>query len=153
MTAPVALAWARGHIGVAEDPPGSDNGPQINAWQERYDVAGLAWCGAFAGHALLAAGIDVPRGIVWVPTIEEWARTGTHGFSWHTWEDRAPGDLVVFGFGEDGRANHVGLLDEDRIHTIEGNTPADERGGTECVARRRRDPSQVRGCARPPWPG
>ena len=149
--ADAALAWAHAQVGIREDPPGSDRGPEIEAWQARYDVAGLAWCGAFVGVALLHGGVDVPRGIVWVPTIEEWARTGELGFSWHSWAARAPGDLVVFGFGAGGAPDHVGLLDHDREHTLEGNTTTGEPDGVEQVARRLRRGTGVRGCARPPW--
>lgn len=152
----VALAWARSKIGVREEPPGSGRGVEIDEWQRACGLVGYPWCGAFVAAALRAAGLDAPREIVWTPTLLEWARTGQHGFSLSAWENREPGDLVLFSFNAREReVNHVGLLDLDRRHTIEGNTTADgsdseAAGGV--VARRDRRGTGVVGCARPPWP-
>jgi hypothetical protein len=151
-----ALAWASSKIGVREEPPGSHRGPEIDEWQRACGLLGHTWCGAFAAAALRAGGIEPPRQIVWTPTLLEWARSGDHGFSLWTWSDRAPGDLVLFSFGNtEWEVNHVGMLDFDRTHTIEGDTTADGRvhqpaGGV--VARRRRRATDVVGCARPAWP-
>ena len=142
----IALEWARSQIGVQDDPPGSARGPEIDGWQRACGLLGFPWCGAFVAAALRAAGLDVPREIVWTPTLLAWGRAGAHGFTFHRWEERAPGDRVLFSFG---------LLDLDSRHTIEGNTTSDglgdeTRGGV--VARRDRQGVGVVGCARPSWP-
>ena len=151
-----ALAWARSKVGVREDPPGSHRGAEIDEWQQACGLIGYPWCGAFVAAALRAAGLVVPREIVWTPTLLEWARTGQHGFSWRAWEDRASGDLVLFSFAKsEWEANHVGLLDLDRRHTIEGNTTSngsDDEAAGGVVARRDRNGRGVVGCARPAWP-
>ena len=104
-------------------------------------------CGKRAWH--------VPRKIVWTPTLLEWARAEEHGFTLHSVEERAPGDLVLFSFGNHEReVNHVGLLDLDSRHTIEGNTTVDGCGDETMggvVARRDRQGVGVIGCARPSW--
>jgi hypothetical protein len=150
-----ALDWARAMVGVREDSPGSNRGPEIDEWQRACGLVGQAWCGAFAAAALRVGGVDVPREIVWTPFILEWARDQSNGFSLHDWAEREPGDLVLFAFEAGGdEVQHVGLLDLDRRHTIEGNTSSGPggsqvRGGT--VARRDRCGAGVVGCARPPW--
>jgi hypothetical protein len=153
---PVALDWARSKVGVREEPPGSGRGPEIDEWQQACGLLGYPWCGAFVAAALRAAGLSVPWEIVWIPTLLAWARAGVHGFSFHAWDDRAAGDLVLFKFGATEReVDHVGLLDVDLAHTIEGNTSIDGDGTQHCggvVARRARGGSTVVGCARPTWP-
>lgn len=152
----VALEWARSQIGIREDPPGSARGLEIDAWQRACGVVGYPWCGAFVAAALREAGLDVPREIVWTPTLIEWARAEEHGFTFHSWQERAPGDLVLFSFGDHEReVNHVGLLDLDSRHTIEGNTTVDGSGDETMggvVARRDRQGVGAVGCARPSWP-
>ena len=134
----VALEWARSQIGIREDPPGSARGLEIDAWQRACGVVGYPWCGAFVAAALREAGLDVPREIVWTPTLIEWARAEEHGFTFHSWQERAPGDLVLFSFGDHEReVNHVGLLDLDSRHTIEGNTTVDGSGDADHGGRRR----------------
>lgn len=150
-----ALSWAQSKIGIREDPPGSRCGPEIDEWQRAYGLIGHPWCGAFVGAALRAGGLKPPPEVVWTPALLEWARNGHHGFSFWHWSQRAAGDLVLFSFAESERVDHVGLLDRDRIHTIEGNTTAEgstaqTAGGV--VARRARRAADVVGCARPPWP-
>jgi hypothetical protein len=151
-----ALAWARSHVGVTEQPPGSNRGPEIDRWQQACGLIGHPWCGAFVAAALAAGEVDVPPQIVWTPFIIEWARAGEHGFSLHPWSEREPGDLVLFRFGaREYEVDHVGLLDLDQRHTIEGNTSpgvAGAQAGGGTVARRDRGGAGVVGCARPPWP-
>lgn len=151
-----ALTWARSMLGVCEQPPGSRRGPEIDDWQRACGLIGHSWCGAFAAAALRVGGIEPPGEIVWVPALLEWARQGRYGFSLWAWSQREAGDLVLLSFDEtEWEVNHVGLLDVDRRHTIEGNTTADGLGHEATggvVARRIRRPSEVVGCARPSWP-
>ena len=150
----IALAWARSKIGVQEDPAGSARGPEIDEWQLACGLIAQPWCGAFVAAALREAGLTVPDAIVWVPNVLAWARAGDHGFTLHEWPARSAGDLVVFNFTGERDADHIGLLDGDLEHTIEGNTTVDGTGGETTggvVARRRRSVMAVVGCARPPW--
>ena len=116
---------------------------------------GQPWCGAFVGYALRhRAGIPVPAGIVYTPNIANYARARTGGFSGlHSWGDRKPGDLVLFKFPgvSHDPVDHVGILDADGRHTIEGNTStgAGSQNNGGVVARRDRNGDAVVGCARP----
>ncbi len=140
---------------MCESPPGSGRGPEIDEWQKACCVLGYPWCGAFVAAALRVAGLSVPWQIVWTPLLLEWARKGEHGFRFHHWAERAAGDLVLFKFGGSEReVDHVGLLDIDLRHTIEGNTSADgtgAQGSGGVVARRDRAGTGAVGCARPRW--
>jgi hypothetical protein len=152
----VALAWARSKIAVREEPPGSNRGPEIDEWQRACGLLGYPWCGAFVAAALRAGGLVLPPEVVWTPALLEWARSDRHGLSLWAWSERAPGDLVLFSFGKsEWEVDHVGLLDFDRTHTIEGNTTAEgsaDQAAGGVVARRARRANDVVGCARPPWP-
>jgi hypothetical protein len=151
-----ALAWARSKLGVREEPLGSKRGREIDEWQRACGLLGYPWCGAFVAAALRAGGLEPPREIVWTPTLLEWARAGRHGFTLRPWSERVPGDLVLFSFEKtEWEVNHVGLLDLDRTHTIEGNTTPEGSTGHAAggvVVRRARSAADVVGCARPPWP-
>lgn len=149
------LRWCRQQVGVHESPAGSNRGPLVSRWERDFGMDGQPWCGAFVGFALRhVAGIPVPNGIVYTPNIANYARAGTGGFaSLDKWADRKPGDLVLFKFPGVSRdpVDHVGILDSDREHTIEGNTSTGDgsqnNGGI--VARRNRGGANVVGCARP----
>lgn len=151
------LSWERQHVGLTESPPNSNRGREISEWQR--DVAGIdgqPWCGAFQGYALRhVAGIEVAPGIVYTPNIINYAKSGTGGFvSWHPWSKRKPGDLVLFKWPGVSSApcDHVGMLDDDRVHTIEGNTSSGDSGSQNNgggVYRRDRGSQFVVGCARP----
>ncbi|MEZ5102075.1 MAG: hypothetical protein R3C15_20185 [Thermoleophilia bacterium] len=150
-----ALDWAQARVGVREQPPGSRRGPEIDEWQLACGLVGHAWCGAFAAAALRAGGLEPPAAIVWTPHLLDWARAGERGFSLATWAERAAGDLVLFRFGDEREVDHVGLLDLDLRHTIEGNTTVDGRGHEAAggvVARRDRGGDRVVALARPAWP-
>jgi hypothetical protein len=151
------LAWERARVGIVEHPANSNRGPQISQWQR--DVAGIdgqPWCGAFQGYALKhVAGIPIPGGVVYTPNIISYAKTATGGFaSWHPWGGRKPGDLILFKWPgvSNAACDHVGILDSDGQHTIEGNTSSDDGGSQNNgggVYRRERGPRFVVGCARP----
>jgi hypothetical protein len=48
------------HVGLEEAPPGSNRGPDIDAWLLRCGVpVGLAWCAAFASHCVSFGGTNV----------------------------------------------------------------------------------------------
>ena len=151
-----ALAEARRHLGLKEDPPGS-NRTMFGAW---FGADGVPWCAIFLSYCfdvgagiVLCAGDDGPgcnaRGCAYVPTIRAWLRaTGQ-------WRDRdaaaAAGDIVVFDW-DGGEPDHVGIVErplpDGRLATIEGNTGiGDDTNGGE-VMRRLRQRRPVAGFGR-----
>lgn len=149
-----ALSWARAQIGTKEQPPGSNRGPLIDQWQRLCQVFAAPWCGCFVNRALMAAGFPAQPWLRFCPWIEQKAKAGEGGWSWHS-EPRA-GDLILYGARE---AQHVGIVDDPSKHsTVEGNTSSGNAGSQDnggMVAARMRDWSSpgfpVRGFARPPW--
>ena len=121
-TAQDVLRIARSQLGVAEDPPGS-NQVLYASWS---GIPGLAWCGAFVCWVLDQAGaLDIPR-FVWTPS-------GAQAYEDRGRWDHEPsiGDVVFFTWPGSPRISHVGFVeairDDGAVVTIEGNT--DEAGG------------------------
>ena len=88
------------------------------------------YCGIGAAWAIYKAGVDV-RGVVWmpyVPYIESWARKNG---AWKT-SGQKDGDLVIFDWGGDGLADHVGISWRDEkakgYRSIEFNTSPSSAG-------------------------
>lgn len=121
-TAQDVLDVARSQLGVAENPPGS-NQVMYATWA---GIPGRAWCGAFVCWVLdQAHALDVPI-FVWTPA-------GAQAYRDRGRWDHEPsiGDVVFFQWPGVPRICHVGLVeavrDDGGVVTIEGNT--DERGG------------------------
>jgi hypothetical protein len=132
-----ALAEALRHVGVTEQPPGS-NRTMFGRW---FGADGVPWCSIFlsycfdvgAGTVLCrgwhGAGVG-PRGVAYVPTLAAWLRaTGREVAT------PEPGDIVVFDW-DGGDPDHTGLIvrapaGRTTVDTVEGNTHGR-------VARRRR---------------
>ncbi len=139
-----AVANARGYVGVAEQPPGSNRSATIDKWQRRFGFRGVAWCGIFCGNMLMDAGVRGVTGrIAAVALIEDDAKAGRGPFvRWTTNErDAESGDLAVIGsYGQ-----HVELVEsvnaDGSLNTIGGNVG-------QAVRRMRRSPGQVRGIAK-----
>jgi hypothetical protein len=159
----VALKYARDHIGVTEDPPGSNRGPQIDVWERACRVLGAPWCGCFVNACLHEAGFPNTSWLRFCPSIEGNARGGGFGWTWHQSGDARPGDLALYGTSI---ASHVGIVEETAdgvdTSTIEGNTstgPGGSQSNGGIVARRHRHTDgslngfPIRGYARPPWDG
>jgi hypothetical protein len=114
-----ALAAAEGEVGVAEQPPGSNDSPRIAGY--RAAVAGSPgpgpWCAYFASWAARQAGAplgDYGQGFGRVDDVWAWAqKTG------RTTTAPQPGDLVVWD-------EHVGIVEsvkpDGSITTVEGNS-------------------------------
>lgn len=150
------LDACRSHVGTTESPSGSNRGPLVSKWQREFGIDGAPWCGAFVGYYLAnVAGLPIPNGIVYTPNIYTYGKTRTGGFdSVHSYEGRKPGDLILFKWPGESRdfCDHVGILDEDRVHTIEGNTSSDNGGSQNNgggVYRRDRGDQFVVGVVRP----
>lgn len=146
------LARARGQLGVAESPPGS-NRVLYSDW---YGLRG-PWCAMFVSWVFFHEGLPLPatapRGFAYTPSGAAWFKREGR---WHTSRPQ-PGDLVFFDFPGDGvnRISHVGIVEQvmadGSIHALEGNT--DERGGrTGGKVMRRARRVGIVGYGRPPWP-
>jgi hypothetical protein len=155
-----AVAFARSMVGISEDPPGSNTGPKIDAWQKACGVHAAPWCGCFVNACLVAGGFPDQEWLRYCPWIEGRARAGEGGWLWTPTAQR--GDLALYGTGI---AGHVGLVTDlgaswrDR-ETVEGNTSngpggSQSNGGIVAIRHREQDGSlqgfPVRGYARPPW--
>lgn len=152
------LDWCRQQVGTTESPANSNRGPKVSTWERDFHMDGQPWCGAFVGYALRhVGGITVPDGTVYTPNIVSYAKTRQGGFaSWESWTNRKPGDLILFKWPGVSRAvcDHVGILDTDGAHTIEGNTSSGNAGSQNNgggVYRRDRGGVAVVGCARLRW--
>lgn len=149
-----AIAWGRSHIGVHEEPAGSNRGSLIDRWQARFGFRAAPWCGLYLGNELLAGGVKgVTSRIASVGAIQQDAEAHrgpffgyTAGFAAHA----QIGDAVVlFGFGI-----HVELIVEvlpDGYRTVGGNTSATAGSGNQsdggCVAEHIRSAGEVHGVA------
>lgn len=125
-----ALEFALSNIGVCEDPPGSNRGPEIDAWCTEFgSPLGSYWCAIAVGKARKAGGLWIPSRDV--GSCDEWVyqaqRAGLESATPH------PGSVVVYTNGKridggryagQGDAVHVGLVLRVApvVMAIEGNT-------------------------------
>jgi hypothetical protein len=117
-----ALAIAQGEIGVAEEPPGSNDSPRIAEYRTATAgaYAGAPWCAYFVSWAAAQAGApigDNGSGEGAVEGIAAWA--GRTGRLLPASAEPQPGDLILFG------GAHVGIVEsvnpDGSLTTIEGN--------------------------------
>lgn len=153
-----AVRFARSHLGTVEKPFGRDRGPLIDRWIR---ATGLnppqPWCGCFVNACLGAAGFAPQPFLALCQAIENRAKANQAGWRWS--HDPRPGDLVLFTIN--GRANHVGIVEEVRggtVVAIEGNGRREGDTGHQGMGYgvfRRRRPMRggtpIRGFARPPY--
>jgi hypothetical protein len=111
----------RPEVGVAEQPPGSNDSPRIAQYRQATAGSGVGpWCAYFVSWAARQAGVplgDQGQGFGRVDDVFAWAqRTGKALPAGST---PAPGDLIVWD-------EHIGVVDsvdpDGTIHTIEGNS-------------------------------
>jgi cell wall-associated NlpC family hydrolase len=134
-----ALSAAQSQLGFVEQPPGSNDGPQIAEYRSAVSgaYAGAPWCAYFVSWAAAQAGApigDAGKGEGSVAGITAWAqRTGRL-----TSQPQA-GDLILFG------THHVGIVEsvnaDGTLTTIEGNS-------SDGVHRRVHDPGDASGFVR-----
>jgi len=160
-----ALAFAAEHVGVKEQPPGSNDGPKIRKWCELTGYADpVPWCGCFVNACIVAGGLPSGKGwIGYTPSIVQRAKQGTAGWSWHKPSDGKPGDLALYDDGPGGDvAVHVEIvrkkLSDTRYSTYGGNTSGGSSGSQAnggMVARHDNRMTtggfHIIGFARPPW--
>jgi hypothetical protein len=119
-----ALAAAQGQVGVAEQPPGSNDGPQIAQYRTATAGSGVGpWCAYFVSWASAQAGVplgEAGQGFGSVSALYAWAQRTGRATPAGPGVRPNPGDLIVWG----GR--HVGIVEsvdpDGSIHTIEGNS-------------------------------
>jgi len=153
----LALAEAIKHIGVTEDPPGSDR----TMFGEWFGVNGVAWCNIFVSYCFrVAANYTIadgfagkadgvyPKGCAYVPTTEAWLRTTG------MWLGRVPplgGDIAIYNWNG-GEPDHIGIVEsylgEGKFRAIEGNTIVTNNSNGGEVQRAIRYLSQVDGFGR-----
>jgi hypothetical protein len=136
------VAAAENQVGQAEQPPGSNDGPQIALYRSAVAGAqpGEPWCAYFASWAAAQAGAplgDAGQGLGSVAEITSWAqRTGRY---LPAGSPPQPGDLILFG------TEHVGLVEsvnpDGSLTTIEGNS-------SDAVSRVHRMPGEATGYVR-----
>jgi cell wall-associated NlpC family hydrolase len=136
------ISAAESQVGQAEQPPGSNDGPQIAVYRSAVAGAqpGEPWCAYFTSWAAAQAGAplgDAGAGIGSVAEITSWAqRTGRYV---PAGSQPQPGDLILFG------TEHVGLVEsvnaDGSLTTIEGNS-------SDAVSRVHRMPGEATGFVR-----
>jgi hypothetical protein len=123
-TAPgrAALQAALGEVGVAEQPPGSNDSPRIAQYRQATAGSGVGpWCAYFVSWAARQAGApigDSGQGYGRVDDVWAWGeRTGRAMPAAGTTPQ--PGDLIVWD-------EHIGIVQsvdaDGTIHTVEGNS-------------------------------
>jgi hypothetical protein len=113
---------ARGEVGQAESPPGSNDSPRIAMYRQATAGSGVGpWCAYFASWAARQAGVplgDHGQGFGSVASVWSWAQSS--GKAMPAGSKPAPGDLIVWG------SRHIGIVQSvdsnGTIHTIEGNS-------------------------------
>jgi hypothetical protein len=116
------LSAAESQVGVTEQPPGSNDGPQISVYRDA--VAGASpsqpWCASFVSWAAAQAGEPIGssgQGLDSVQQITDWA--SSTGRLLPATSTPSPGDLILFG------DRHVGIVEavnsNGSLTTVEGN--------------------------------
>ncbi len=122
-------AIATAELGVAEQPPGSNDGGRIAQYRTATAGSGVGpWCAYFTSWVAAQAGVPVGpdgAGLGYVPTVKQWAEQSGRYIP----AGSAPpqvGDLVVFDRRGDGVLDHIGVVTGTRpdggIETVEGNS-------------------------------
>jgi surface antigen len=136
------LSVAQAEVGVAEAPPGSNDGERIAEYRTAVagSYPGAPWCAYFVSWAAAQAGTpigDTGQGYGAVSQIADWgARTGR---LLPAGAEPQPGDIILFG------SAHVGLVEsvnpDGSLTTVEGNS-------SQAVSRVQRQRSEATGFVR-----
>ena len=122
-----------------------------------FGASGVPYCAMFASYCLDWAGVacaGMPS--AYCPDI---VSAGEDAEATVSCEDAEAGDIVLFDWGRDGLADHVGIVEENHpgeeyMTTIEGNTSSGAGGSQSnggVVARRQRGYGSVRCVVRPDY--
>src|SRR4051812_44176606 len=118
-----ALAAAQSQVGVSEQPPGSNDGPQIAEYRTATAGSGVGpWCAYFTSWAAAQAGVPVGdngQGFGRVDDVYAWAQKTGKAIPNGPGVTPQPGDLIVWD-------EHIGVVDhvdaDGTINTVEGNS-------------------------------
>lgn len=116
------LNAVRGEVGVAEQPPGSNDSPRIAQYRQATAGSGVGpWCAYFTSWAARQAGVplgDAGQGLGRVDDVWAWAERSGKAIP-AAGATPQPGDLIVWD-------EHIGVVESvdpgGAIHTIEGNS-------------------------------
>jgi hypothetical protein len=117
------LTAARAEVGVAEQPPGSNDSPRIAQYRQATAGSGVGpWCAYFVSWAARGAGVplgDQGQGFGRVDDVYAWAQRAGKAIPTGPGVTPQPGDLIVWD-------EHVGIVEsvdgDGTIHTVEGNS-------------------------------
>ena len=139
-----ALDFALRHVGVCEDPIGSNRGPEIDAWATEFgSPLGSFWCALAVGKARKEGGLWIPSHDV--GSCDEWvSQAERNGL---LVDDAEPGAAVIYTnrnrikvgrYAGQLDAVHIGLVLRTRpvLLSIEGNTvigPFDRNGFVQAL--------------------
>jgi hypothetical protein len=133
-----ALAMARTQIGVKEQPPGSNSGPQVTVYQKTTGAYREPWCASFAKWSYKAVGA----------TPAQLSRATADVTTWLAYAHVSlgvvrAGDLVIYNW-DGGDVDHIGLFDHwatkgSELVACEGNTSesGSQSNGGEVMLRTR----------------
>jgi hypothetical protein len=118
-----ALAAAQAEVGVAEQPPGSNDSPRIAQYRQATAGSGVGpWCAYFVSWAARQAGAplgDQGQGFGRVDDVYAWAQRTGKAIPNGAGVTPQPGDLIVWD-------EHIGIVESvdagGTIHTVEGNS-------------------------------
>lgn len=143
------VAVAKKEIGVKESPPDS-NKVKYNTWYYGREVSGAAypWCMVFVQWCCAQTGVAVPVKTASCSALLNAAKAKGEA----VYSGYKPGDVVIYDFGNDGKIDHCGIVENaygSTVIAIEGNTGVgnDSNGGE--VMRRTRSTSTIVGAWRP----
>src|SRR3954452_16784986 len=116
------LNAVRNEVGVAEQPPGSNDSPRIGQYRQATAGSGVGpWCAYFVSWAARGAGVplgDSGQGFGRVDDVYAWAQKNGKAIPTGTGKPQ-PGDLIVWD-------EHIGIVEsvgtDGSISTIEGNS-------------------------------
>lgn len=149
---------AASFIGTKENPPGSNN-VQFNTHYYGGPVSGswYPWCCAFVWDIFRMCGLSSlfydGQKTAYCPTVYNWAKQ--KGLIVPK-ETAKYGDIVLFDWGGDGVADHIGFIEDYNgvnYTTIEGNTSVSNNSNGGEVMRRTRYASQIQAIVRPKYSG
>jgi cell wall-associated NlpC family hydrolase len=122
-------AIATAELGVAEQPPGSNDAPRIAEYRTATANSGVGpWCSYFVSWVAANAGVPIGpngQGEGWVPSVRTWAESQGRYIPAGQGAP-AVGDLVVFDRTGTGVLDHIGIVTgvaaDGSIQTVEGNS-------------------------------
>lgn len=117
------VAMAQQEVGVAEQPPGSNDSPRIAQYREATAGSGVGpWCAYFTSWLAKEAGVPLGeqgQGFGLVDAVYAWGQRTGRAIPNGPGVAPQPGDLIVWD-------EHIGIVEsvgpDGTVHTIEGNS-------------------------------